>query len=44
MAIDLWEHAYYLDYLNNRSTYVDKILTIINYDQVNEVYEKEIKS
>lgn len=41
MAIDLWEHAYYLDYLNNRSTYVDKILTIIDYEKVNEIYKKE---
>ena len=44
MAIDVWEHAYYLDYLNNRGTYVDQILTIINYNKVNEIYEKEIKS
>lgn len=42
MAIDLWEHAYYLDYLNNRNTYVDKILTIIDYNKVNEIYQKEI--
>ena len=43
MAIDLWEHAYYLDYLNNRGTYVDKILTIIDYNKVNEIYQKETK-
>lgn len=42
MAIDLWEHAYYLDYLNNKSTYVDNVLSIINYNKVNEIYQKEI--
>ncbi|MDR0942337.1 MAG: superoxide dismutase [Holosporales bacterium] len=25
-VIDLWEHAYYIDYRNNRAEYVDKIL------------------
>lgn len=34
LAIDLWEHAYYLDYLNNKDTYVDNFLSYINYDYV----------
>ena len=42
LNLDLWEHAYYLDYLNNRNTYVDEILTIIDYNKVNEIYQKEI--
>ncbi|GHT99153.1 superoxide dismutase [Fe] [Alphaproteobacteria bacterium] len=25
-VIDLWEHAYYIDYRNNRASYVDKIV------------------
>lgn len=44
MAIDLWEHAYYLDYLNNRSTYIEAILNIVNYDEVNKLYKKYKRS
>lgn len=44
MALDLWEHAYYLDYLNNREQYILNFFKIINYKKVNENYEKAIKS
>ena len=40
IALDLWEHAYYLDYLNNRNTYVENVLKIIDYNKVNEIYKK----
>ena len=36
--IDLWEHAYYLQYFNNREEYVRKWLQVINWDTVNEIY------
>ncbi len=35
LAIDVWEHAYYLDYLNDRATYVEKFFSIINWEFVN---------
>lgn len=44
MALDLWEHAYYLDYLNNRNQYILNFFNIINYSKVNENYEKALKS
>lgn len=44
MALDLWEHAYHLDYLNNRNQYILNFFNIINYSKVNENYEKTIKS
>ena len=44
LALDLWEHAYYLDYLNNREQYILNFFKIINYKKVNENYEKAIKS
>ena len=44
MTLDLWEHAYYLDYLNNRDQYILNFFKIINYNKVNENYEKSIKS
>jgi len=34
LAIDVWEHSYYLKYKNRRGEYVDKIMNIINWDDV----------
>ena len=36
--IDLWEHAYYLQYFNKREEYVKNWIRIINWDTVNETY------
>jgi Fe-Mn family superoxide dismutase len=36
LAIDVWEHAYYLDYLNDRQKYVEAVLDhLINWEQAN---------
>lgn len=42
MALDLWEHAYYLDYFN-RQEYIDNFFSIVNFEQINNNYEKNIK-
>ena len=34
MLIDLWEHAYYLDYQNRRNDYIDNFVKIINLERV----------
>jgi len=34
MGIDVWEHAYYVDYRNVRPEYVSKIWDVINWDVV----------
>lgn len=34
LGIDVWEHAYYLDYLSDRATYVTNFWKIVNWDQV----------
>jgi Fe-Mn family superoxide dismutase len=34
LAIDAWEHAYYLQYENRRADYVEAIWNIINWDDV----------
>ncbi|MDD3646780.1 MAG: Fe-Mn family superoxide dismutase [Candidatus Gracilibacteria bacterium] len=35
LTIDVWEHAYYIDYRNARPSYVEKFWNIVNWDFVN---------
>jgi len=34
LTVDVWEHAYYIDYRNARPTYLEKIWDIFNWDFV----------
>ena len=38
-TIDLWEHAYYLKYKNNRNTYIENIWDKVNFDHASNLYE-----
>ena len=40
LGIDVWEHAYYLDYKNVRADYVKNIWKIVNWKDVAERYAK----
>lgn len=40
MTVDVWEHAYYLDYQNRRPDYFDALITLINWDIVSKTYEE----
>lgn len=42
LGIDVWEHAYYLNYQNKRKDYVEGFLSIIRWDRVAEYYQKAI--
>lgn len=42
MALDLWEHAYYLDYQNKRDQYISNFFEIVDFDSINKLYEKEV--
>jgi superoxide dismutase, Fe-Mn family len=39
LALDLWEHAYYLSYQNKRKKYIDAFFEIIDWKKVQEKYE-----
>lgn len=43
LALDLWEHAYYLDYQYKRKNYVDAFFNVINWNKVAENYEEALK-
>ncbi|WP_312474429.1 superoxide dismutase [Neobacillus sp.] len=40
LVLDVWEHAYYLQYKNNRAEYVDKWWNIVNWHDVEMRFEK----
>lgn len=42
MAIDLWEHSYYLNYQNRKDEYIDAFFEVIDYEKINEKYEEII--
>jgi len=43
LGIDLWEHAYYLDYQNRKGSYIDAFYKHINWEKVNENYIEALK-
>ncbi|MGM0649779.1 MAG: superoxide dismutase [Bacteroidota bacterium] len=43
LTLDVWEHAYYLQYKNDRGAYIDEFWNIINWEEVSNRYEMALE-
>ncbi len=43
MTMDVWEHAYYLDYQNRRADYIKEFFNLVNWSEVSRKYAEAVK-
>jgi Fe-Mn family superoxide dismutase len=43
MDLDVWEHAYYIDYKNDRAKFIEGFWNIINWEEIDNYFKKSQK-
>jgi Fe-Mn family superoxide dismutase len=42
LTLDVWEHAYYIDYRNDKGAYIEAFWNLVNWDYMNKLYEENL--
>ncbi|MCX5726396.1 MAG: superoxide dismutase [Candidatus Saganbacteria bacterium] len=43
LVVDVFEHAYYIDYKNDRAKFIDAFWSIVNWDEVNKRFDELLR-
>jgi len=43
MVLDVWEHAYYIDYKNDRGKFIEGFWNIVNWEEIDNYYFKKVR-